>query len=185
MRKHSLALAWVSALCILVVACASTGGTGKAAPPVFTSPAGRFTIAAPADFVETQQTLESPSGTILFYIYTAQQGDAAFMASYCDYPEEIVGAWPDPQKGLDAVRDGALANINGRLVLENVVSLAGHPGREIVADAVLEDGSSITVKARFFMVGNRLYQVMVLAPKGEVAGSVMDSYLQSLTLLSE
>jgi len=100
---------------------------------------------------------------------------------YSDYPEEMVKE-SDPEKILDGSRDGAVRNANGKLVLENKISLDGNPGRELVIDAKGKGGQDATMKARVFLVKNRLYQVMVVAPKGQVSGAEIDDFLKSFKL---
>ena len=40
-----------------------------------------------------------------------------------------------------------------------------------------------TIKSRIYLVRNRLYQVMVVAPKGEVSNDEIMKYLESFKLI--
>jgi hypothetical protein len=157
---------------------------GADTPNVFVSQAGRFSVAAPVEFAEQSQSVETQVGTIEIHMFVGALGDTAFVVSYCDYPEEVVKA-NDPKKMLDGSRDGCVANVNGKLALETLLSLEGNPGRELVIDITADDGGQGTVKSRLFLVSSRLYQLIVVAPKGKVPASVMDDFLQSLKLLAE
>ncbi|MDI6790005.1 MAG: hypothetical protein QME44_04875 [Thermodesulfobacteriota bacterium] len=68
---------------------------------------------------------------------------------------------------MDGSRNGAVSNVNGKLIMELKISLDGNPGREIVIDAKAGNGQDVTVIACAYLVGNRMYQVLIGAPKAE------------------
>jgi hypothetical protein len=146
----------------------------------FTSQAGSFSVMAPAPLTEEVRSSDLPQvGKISIHIFTATKGNKAYVVSYVDFPEQLQ---VDPEQRLDASSQGAAANLNGKLVVQSKISLGGNPGREIVVDAN-RNGRDATLKARIYVVHNRLYQVMVVAPKGEVSNDEIMKYLESFKLI--
>jgi hypothetical protein len=176
MKKLALfSFALTLALCL-----ASCGGTPKLQE--FKSEAGRFSVMVPEALQETSQALETQAGKIDLHLFSIQQDRTGYFVSYCDYPQELIQQ-SSPERMLDGARDGAVGNVEGKLVLESKITLAGHPGREVVIDGRPKYGQKVTIKGRMFMVKNRLYQVTVVAPQGQAGGKVTDAFLQSFKLL--
>ena len=153
-------------------------------PREFKSEAGGFAVTAPKTLQESTQDLELQSGKITLYLFSTQQDNIGYFVSYCDYPPETM-AHGDPEKMLDGSRDGALSNAKGKLLSETKITLEGNPGRELVMEAADESGRRAVIKGRLFMVKNRLYQVMVVAPRGQAGDKIIDDFLQSFKLLGQ
>lgn len=100
------------------------------------------------------------------------------MVAYFDYPNTVVQD-RTPDMILDGARDGAVANAQGKLLRELIISLDGHEGRELHIETA---GGKATIKARIFIVGRRLYQEMVLTPKEETFSTNVNKFLDSFTL---
>lgn len=175
MRRH------VKFLCFLVAAILLTACNSVSKPKEFTSKAGGFSVAVPVTLTEAVETIDARSGKIDFHMFKGSQGNTFYIVAYADYPPNLIQQ-SDPEKILDGSRDGAVGNINGKLVIETRISLDGNPGRELVIDAKAEKGRDVTVKARVFLVKYRLYEALVTAPKGEVSGAEMDDFLRSFKL---
>ncbi|HEY9074301.1 MAG TPA: hypothetical protein VIN67_09240 [Desulfobaccales bacterium] len=169
-----LSIALLLALCL--AGCSSK-------PQEFKSEAGRFSIMTPVALQEETQPLETEAGKISLHLFAAQEGFTGYFVSYCDYPPEFVKK-KEPEQMLDGARDGATKSAKGKLVSDTKISLAGHPGLEVVIDAREPQGPNGLIKGRLFMVGNRLYQVMVVAPKSRTDDQATDSFLQSFKLLA-
>jgi hypothetical protein len=116
-------------------------------------------------------------------MFVAEHGQQAWLVGYSDYPEATVKA-SDPATMLAGARDGAVANANGQLVSDVEVTLNGYPGREFSA-AVTQNGQEFVLRQRVYMVGNRLYQVLVLVPKGEEDSPEVEAFFQSFQLTEE
>ena len=166
-------------LAICVMAC-----TPAPKPQEFKSEAGRFSVMAPVVLKETTQTQETAAGKVVCHLYLGNLGGLGYGVAYSDYPEEGVRK-SDPEKILDGGRNGAVSNVNGKLVIETKIALEGNPGRELVIDAKDASQGDLTIKARLFLVGNRLYVVMAAAKKGQVGFKEMDQFLQSFKLLGK
>ncbi|MEB3268221.1 MAG: hypothetical protein VKJ09_06760 [Leptolyngbya sp.] len=161
---------------LLVAAC-------NTAPKIetFTSDNGGFVVSTPIVLEEATQSVDTAVGPIDIYTYTAEDRNAAYVVAYSDYPAEIV-AQNDPATMLNGSRDGAVGNVGGTLISEDEIELGGNPGRSLVIDAQTEDGQAATVNARIYLVDNRLYQVLVVVPKGEEDKVDIQGFLDSFTL---
>ncbi|MBE7385347.1 MAG: hypothetical protein F6J95_028600 [Leptolyngbya sp. SIO1E4] len=147
----------------------------------FASEAGQFSIAAPSPMEETQQSVPTPVGPIDIYTFTAEEENSAYVVAYSDYPAEVVEQ-SDPESLLDSSRDGALGNLNGTLLSEDPIDIDGNPGRSLVIDAITETGEAATINSRIYLVNNRLYQILVVMPKGQEATADAATFLESFTL---
>lgn len=168
---------------LLIGALMLTACNGGSQPTVeaFASEAGQFSIAAPAPFEETQQSVETPVGPVEIHTFTAEAEDTAYVVAYSDYPPEIVDQ-TDPQVLLDSSRDGAVNNLGGTLVNEEVIDLEGNPGRSLEISATANQGQMATINSRIYLVDNRLYQVLVVAPEGQSTPEASETFLDSFDL---
>jgi hypothetical protein len=152
-------------------------------PQEFTSEAGRFTVVSPVHLQESIQPVESQAtGKIDLHIFLGNQGDLAYAVAYADYPPDIVRKG-NPEKILDGASLGMVSHINGKLVRETKIEIEGYPGRELLIEVTIQAGVPGTVKGRVFLVGNRIYQMMWIAPKGQASLKALDDFLQSFRLL--
>ena len=140
---------------------------------------------SPGVLRETTQAIDNPAGGVItFYIFLGKQEGRDFAVSYGDYPEAIIEK-AGVQVMLDGACKGMARNIHGRLSSETNITLEGYPGREILIDVPDWEGREMTLKARLFLVKNRLYQILWVAPKGKASVKEMDNFLQSLKLLKK
>jgi hypothetical protein len=78
--------------------------------------------------------------------------------------------------------DGALKNARAKLIDEREIELDSHAGRELHFQT--EDGR-LTGKARLFLVGDRLYQVLMATPDKEFNAEKADAFLKGFKLEEE
>ncbi len=132
----------------------------------FASERAGFTIAFPSPPKESKQRVQAAAGELEVLVFVSEEkNDTSFVVSCSDVPESASGK-ETIDKRLDFARDGAAANSRGKLRTEKKIEREGHPGRDLVIDH--ED--TTVVRLRLFVVGRRLYQVMVIGP-GTVATS--------------
>ncbi|MFI5332000.1 MAG: hypothetical protein ACHQ2F_13355 [Desulfobaccales bacterium] len=178
MRKNTLFL-----ITLMLAGCLAS----CSAPPSikeFKSETGGFAVMSPAPLQESVQPLETKGSKIDLHLFSAQQDEIAYFVAYCEYAPDL--AKPDnAEKMLDGARDGSVSNTQGKLTSETKITLAGHPGREVVVEARGEDRPAVTIKGRLFMVKNRLYQVTVVAPRARAGDKAVDDFLQSFKLLGQ
>jgi hypothetical protein len=170
---------------IVMVAFLLSGCGGSTQAQEFTSEQGRFSVMSPLPLEESTQSVDSELGPIEVHFFMADQADRAYMVGYSDYPQDFIDQ-TDPDSILDGARDGAVGNVNGKLVSEtNLLLDDQHPGREIIITTMLDQDQEGTVKSHMYLVGNRLYQVMVIAASGEMSVQEMDDFINSFKLLDE
>ncbi len=164
----------------LLLACCLSACNRAPQPREFKSEAGRFAVMTPTPLEEMVKPLETLGGKIDLHIFSGQRGDTSYFVSYWDYSKEPIH--PDRlEKMLDASRDGSVANVSGRLIREGKLTLMGNPGRELVIETGSQPGlETRRLQARVFIVGNRMYQIMVVAPKDQKSRPEAEAFLQSL-----
>lgn len=153
-------------------------------PQEFTSKSGGFSVMTPATLKESTQSTDTAIGPIDIHTFLAEVGNRAYVVGYSDYPAEIMRQ-SDPEQILDGSRDGAADNLKGQVISENSLTLDNHPGREFVINATAQNNLKMTVKARIYLVKNRLYQVMLATPQNEFNPSDADAFLKSFKLLPQ
>jgi hypothetical protein len=143
----------------------------------FASKEGRFTVLMPRTPEQQQADAESDFGKGVLHMNTVQAGKVMYGANYCDFPAEIKKA---PIKQVfDSSRDGAVANLDGKLADEKEIKLGDYPGREIQIEIA---GGKRLFRARVYLVEQRLYQVVVLGTKETATSKEADKFLDSFKL---
>ena len=162
MKKHF----WVGVL-VLAVGCSKCE---------FLSPEGGFKVKLSGTPKKQKQQVSG----IEINTYTVQKGDDTMVVAYSDLPIPLNEPVEKVQDRLDGSRVGMLKNSNAVLVEEDKIQLAGgHPGREIRATLADQKGE---LRARFWLVGNRLYQVLVTGPPTFTDSTEATTFLQSFEL---
>ena len=166
---------WLSGvLVLLVLFCGCIGSEDDVALETFTSKDDGFSILMPGTPELETHTVNTVAGPITVYVYQVESNGIVYQVGYNDYPEEAMEGLT-PEQMLDGARDGAVANVFGELIAEEIISLNGYPGRQI--NIAVEDNG---IRAKIFLVDNRLYQVLVVGPKNKMyyknVGDVLDSF---------
>jgi hypothetical protein len=154
----------------------------------FKSEAGNFAVQAPPDlmFAETAQAIDSGNlgmGKLSLHILMSVTREGSYQIYYFDYPADLAANPNASPSLLDGARQGWLNAIQGRLTgQEHPISLGNHPGREASVEAK-NNNQDIKIKIRYYLVQNRIYQIMVSVPKDGKFTAEMNAFLQSFTLL--
>lgn len=132
----------------------------------FRSDEGRFTAEFPR--APTRKTIPVPTaiGELEAISHEVEFEDAYYMVSTIDY---ATGLESDPQSILDGSRDGTVANIGGELISERQLTIAGAPARRLLIRASTS-GVAVNLDAVHCLVGNRLYQAVVIHKPSNPAG---------------
>ena len=93
------------------------------------------------------------------------------------YPEKLVAARP-PEAFLNEGRDGLVNQLKGTLKDEQAITIDGYPGKSYTVSS--DNGE---VKARNFLVGPRLYTLLVLY-NPSIGAPAADAFLTSLKLVN-
>jgi hypothetical protein len=147
----------------------------------FRSETGNFSVKAPALLEEQPQTVDTSSGKAEAHTYLAESDGILYVAAYSDFRDEIINQG-NPEEFLNNARDSMLASLNGKLVLETRKSLEEYPGRELVVNMKMVDGTDGVMKARIYLVKNRLYQLMVIASTQDASAGTITQFLDSFKL---
>ncbi len=102
---------------------------------------------------------------------------SAYSILYTDYPQKLHISPTD--KFFDGARNGALGK-EGKLLQEKSISIEEYQGREIQLE---KGGGKEFIVDRYFLAGNRLYQVMVVLPTEDQSSTNIPFFLNSFKLL--
>jgi hypothetical protein len=142
----------------------------------FTSKDGGFSIGMPENPKEQNVNAPTPVGNLAVTIYMVEKPDAVFMASFNDYPDDVLKQGPESL--LDGAQNGAIANVKGKLISSKKITLGSNPGREFEFQALGGEGIA---RQRLYLVKNRLYAILVLA-KGKSLPKETEAFLTSFKL---
>ena len=123
----------------------------------FKSVEGRFTVLFPGTPTLQETTANTAIGPLKTHIAILETASSVYYVSYTDLPAGLETP-AEIKAGLDSSRDQAVANGN-RLIVENDVTIAGVLGREL-----LMEKNGLIMRARFFYLKQRLYQLIIGAP---------------------
>jgi hypothetical protein len=151
-------------------------GCNKAEFKEFTSADGRFKIQMPGTPKEGSQA----SGGTTMKTYSIESRNGAYVVGYGDLPIPANEPEAAVQERLDGARDGAVRGGNATLSNSGRVTLAGkYPGREFSAKL---NGKEGIIRAKIYLVGSRLYQVMVVGTDSFANSSDSTKFLDSFAL---
>lgn len=149
----------------------------SAAP--FSSMEGGFQINAPVTPKEETKELKTVLGTMPLKLFSGSLSDTAmFMVGYADFPKGTT-ALGNIDDMLDGAVNGATTNTKGTLVRSKKITLGTNPGREADIEIL---GGKVTIRSRFYLVNDRLYQVLVLTPTTDLNAAEVSNFLDSFKL---
>lgn len=166
---------------LFLIFVSSCGGTSW---KKFTSQEGNFSVWMPGTPKLTTEAIDTAAGKLNLYSHEVSAGNMFYIVAYIDYPEELIKQ-RNPYKMLEDGRDGAINNVQGKLLNEADVPYLGHPGKEITAEATREKVPYI-LKMKFFLIKNRLYQLGVVMYKDKETATQSDvkKFYNSFSLLT-
>lgn len=143
----------------------------------YTSEKGKYTIVFPAKPTESSRDADSPIGKLAVHIAVCEaKKDLGFIVIYTDYPEAI--AKDKPQDVLARVRDGSKGP-EGKVLEDREISKGKIPGR----DYLLGKGPDQYFRARAFLNGTRLYQIIIAgSKKDEITSPAADKFFDSFEI---
>jgi len=147
----------------------------------FKSSKGAFSIMLPGTPMEQTQSANTAVGVIEAHLFTLKQDDAIRTVGYTDYPASFMKS-NSPKKLLDDSRDSAINNMGAKLLKDLPISLGKYTGREIQAES--SDGKMV-VRARTFIVKNRVYTVQVVTYKKNFSSTANAQYFDSFKIIDQ
>lgn len=150
-----------------------------AEPEQFTSKDGRFTATFPGKPAESARDVDTAGGKVKLTSVTLEiRKDLAYIVMFNDYPEAVA---PDQaQDVLGRVRDGTKGT-DGKVLSDSELALGKDkvPGR----DYVISQGDNHFFRARSYLNGRRLYQVIIsAAKKDDVTSKEAEAFLDSFAI---
>lgn len=146
----------------------------------FKSPEGKFSVLLPGTPTRTIDT-NPATAPLEFGVFRLTQDNIQYIVAYYDYSRAVIQS-TDPQILLLGARTGIQGDIGGTVESEKDITLDNqYPGRELTLAAA--DGTRV-MRARIFLVNNRLYRIEALGPKDQISAKDIDQYLISFTLLN-
>lgn len=144
----------------------------------FTSAAGGFNAMMPGEPKASHED-EGLLGAKDVQVFTAQNDQAAYIVQYQDLPRSVL------KKGVASVLKSARVSdekvINGKVATEKDATLKGAlGGRSYQIEAPGDDG--VMARVRSYLVGERLYQVIVVAPKSSFPATDSERFFRSFRL---
>jgi hypothetical protein len=141
---------------------------------LFNSTAGRYSASFPGTPKEVTQRVDAGAGGIDATIASLEGPNAFYAISFNDYPKEVL-AKQTPDQLLDKAQKGAVDKVKGKLVSQKKVAANGYPGRELEIAAPGE----LEIHERVYLVKSRLYQILVVSPKGKGSAEDTKKFLDS------
>jgi hypothetical protein len=168
-------VAWCLGLVVML-----TGATAAQAQiwTEYRPPEGRYYVLMPgAPQTSTEPVPIAGGQTVQMYQAIVETPNAAYLATYVDYPPEMVrGSSPDTL--LDNVRNGSAKGHTLRG--EKRLTIAQNKGREYV----IARSNGVILVTRSFLVGNRLYQIIAAGTPGVEQNPDTAKFLESFRLLT-
>jgi hypothetical protein len=137
----------------------------------FSSEEGGFTILMPSQPKPDELKKEN----FVFHMFTVADRDI-YLVGYGDYAPNI---HLDVQGELKANRDNFLRALNAALTGSTNIELEGRPGIEFTGET-----PDRYFKSRVYFFGNRVHQIAVAFPKGEVDSAKIDRFFASFAFTS-
>ena len=165
-----------SFLCLALSAIASSVA---AAEWKLIAPEGAdLTCEMPGEPKASNQTVETAVGPIEVILHILEVPEGAYLVNSTTIPPNAPAATIEER--LNGARDGAVKNSQGKLLTETKIKLGVNQGRELL----IEQGSGLFVRARVFMAGKRLVQVVAVTKTKEPTPDVT-RFLDSLKLVKK
>lgn len=144
----------------------------------FVSPDNRFSVLFPTPPNRESDIVNTPHGKAELVQYMSKSGDILYAVMHGDYPAKgLVGK--TTEELLNNARDGAKENVQGKILCETIIFKGGYSGREIT----MKVQPNLVLTAQVFLKGNRIYQVMVVAPSEKLFVSHRRQFFESFEIL--
>jgi hypothetical protein len=173
------------AMCTVAVLVLSLAACGKSEWQDLTVRDAGFSVLMRGEPFYTKREIEVPAGRIVAHLYVSDRPDSVVAIGYTDYPIALVLGAP-PEKLFAGVRDTWLNRLHGTLTRSDRPLKIDdkHPGIEFSADGQIENTEAF-VRARLYLVDQRLYQVVILGKTAAVPSRVVNRYLDSFKLIEK
>ena len=170
-----------SAVVLLMPGC---GASSKL--EFYSNEPGNFRVLVAGKPGHSSQTVASPAGQLsMTSIESVDADKIRRVVVYTDIPLSVVKS-NDPSVLLDGGIRGMSAKGQWTVERQGQITLDGHPGRDVrfavSSPSSKEKGAG---GARIFLVGNRVYQAIMVGPASKVNEEELDHFVKSFELLNK
>ncbi len=149
----------------------------EAETDAYMSKDGKFSINFPGTPTVESQKVATEVGDIEMVTFMYEKSATEiYMVAYSDYPSAMV-EMSDPKTLLTGAKEGALSSYGAKVTEENDVELDGNPGMTFKANS-----DSYYVTYEIYMVGNRLYQIVILRDGSYPTDEAYNSFIKTFKL---
>ncbi|HEY3102032.1 MAG TPA: hypothetical protein VGJ69_00480 [Pyrinomonadaceae bacterium] len=159
----------------VVLACSSLGQKWE------TINEDGITIEMPGKPNKQSQDIPTGTGKATGQMFTLDKGGEAYILAYHEFPATLTSLNIDPKVLLKGASDGAVKNIDGKVISQRDITSGPYPGTEIVGSGNKE-GKDIEFTIRLYWAKPRLVQTLYLAEKGKTNKSNATKFLDSLKI---
>jgi hypothetical protein len=177
----------ISALIFALGGAAGCGGDRYAAngSASYVSKAGNFRVAFPERPKSTRQTVDSPAGKLVVHLESIERARTVRLVSWTENPHELIRG-KDPEGVLDGGVRGMTSSGQWTIRGQHSIPLGPHPGREVQFEASPSGGGPTgRGLARIYLVGDRLYQVLMIGPESATTDRTLMEFVGSFELIDE
>jgi hypothetical protein len=122
--------------------------------------------------------VNTPAGNVELLQYISKVNDIQYEVAYGDFPSNAFIGMTSVQQ-LDNARNGAVENVQGKLLNELIISKGNYPGREITVKVE----PNIVLTEQIILNNNRLYQIIVIAPGDKLFIAKRSEFFNSFKIL--
>lgn len=159
-------------LLLLLILCCSKNQWKE-----YNSAGGKYKVSYPGYPMVENQPVDTKLGKLYITEAILEYNDMAFITGYVDYPEDYVKKYTEKE-----LLDSAAAHVRGKHLSESNVTFNNIKARELKAERTISNIDLILI-FRFFMKGNRLYQIGVTLPKTTNADDDIKNFFDSFYLM--
>lgn len=139
---------------------------------------GAFVVLMPQRPGQSEKKLATPAGEVTMRMYSVRVEETVLGAGYADF------AVPPDGATREAMQAALLRNVAGSIVSDTPVAGVGMaPGREVVKRGRIGAGSPGVdgeLRVRFYVKGNRYYQLVAAGRQGALPEADLDMFMSSL-----
>ncbi|GEM_PF-5859310 len=137
-----------------------------------------FSVEMPGKPQEQKKVVDSEIGKLDVFLYIYEQANSGYIVSYNDYPESAMNTNVVPDSVYNNAARSALASTRGTLISKNKITYRGHPGIELKYSIP----GNVLVRSRYFLVNNRLYQLMAIGNEETLYNSFSEWFFNSFKI---
>ena len=141
----------------------------------YASKVGGFSVSFPAAPESHSDKIDAHGIPTTMHTFACEASERVFIVSYNDYPKS---AMRDEKQMLVDAEQGAMKNVHGTLIDDQAFKYGDYNARSYAVKVA----ENHVVRANMFLVGSRLYQVLVVVPASDVDGASVRKFFGSFQL---